>query len=139
LTPTEAPWLGALIGGEGYVRYRKAKSGIRTPKREYVYHYWRLRLELEMGEEDWVRRAAVLCRSSYRREKRKGYWHMEIEGAHAFEIVKTIRPFLYGFKAQAATVIMKAGPNLPVSIPRPFLPSIKGRKMVDREGLEPSA
>ena len=120
--------MGALLGGEGYFRYRNAKSAVTTARAKYVYHYWRLRLELEMGEEEWVKQAARLCCASYRREKQKGYWHMEVEGYRAFEIVKVIRPHLYGLKAQAADIILSTGPTLPIWKLRPFLPSLKGKR-----------
>jgi hypothetical protein len=104
LRPIEAAWLGALLGGEGYFRYRNAKSAVTTSSRKYVYHYWRFRIELGMGEEEWVREAARLCGVSYRRTKRK-YWVMTVEGSCAVAVVKAIRPYLYGCKAAAADIV----------------------------------
>ncbi len=134
----EAAWLGALLGGEGYFRYYKAKSAVTTSSKKYVYHYWRLRVELEMSEEGWVKEAARLCGVRYRRDSKGKYWLMEVEGSRAASVVKAIRPYLYGCKAAAADIILATGPNLPVKEKRPLLPSLKGKVKMDRVGLEPT-
>lgn len=92
-----------------------------------------------MGEEDYVRHVAELCGVSYRKEPRGEYWDVSLRGRRVIEVLKEIRAFLYGFKAQAADIALKIGPSLPGEHPRPILPSLKGKKMVDREGFEPSA
>lgn len=80
-----------------------------------------------MGEEEWVVEAARLCGVSYRRTRRK-YWVMTVEGSRAVAVVKAIRPYLYGFKAAAADIVLTAGPNLPIKEKRPRLPNLKGRR-----------
>ncbi len=131
----DAAWLAALQGGEGYWRYRNSKS--HPSGCEKIYRYWRLALELEMAEEAWVKRAATLMEVSYRLNQRNECWEATVEGYKAFEIVKTIQPYLYGLKAVAAAIIMNTGPTLPISAPRPELPSLKGKGKMDRGGIEP--
>jgi hypothetical protein len=83
-----------------------------------------------MGEEGWVKEAARLCGVGYKshsRDSKGRYWRMTVEGSRAASIVKAIRPYLYGCKAAAADIILKTGPNLPISHERPRLPSLKGR------------
>ena len=122
----DAAWLGALVGGEGYLWYRRVKSKVTTKKKTYVYYYWSLYLEIEMGEEEWVKRAAELFGTSYRK-KPDGYWETIATGSRAFKIVARIEPYLLGFKARAAQIIARSGPSLPAREPRPLLPSLKGR------------
>lgn len=121
---TDAAWLGGLLGGEGYFRYRRQKS-TRNFARKYTYYYWRLQLELEMGEEEWVKRVAELCEVTYRKIPNKPYWETVIAGAKALRILKSIRPHLFGLKAQAADIIIGLGANLPGEQPRPDLPVLK--------------
>jgi hypothetical protein len=90
-----------------------------------------------MAEEGWIKRAATLMEVGYWMSERNGCWETTAEGYKAFEIVKTIQPYLYGLKAVAAAIIMKAGPTLPISAPRPQLPSLKGKLKMDRGGIEP--
>lgn len=123
----EASWLGALVGGEGYLRYHKNKSRATTARWSRTYHYWGLRLEIEMAEEEWVRRAAEICGVNYHRLS-KGTWEMVASGYRALEIVKEIRPYLLGCKARAADMILSIGATLPGSSPRPKLPCVKKYK-----------
>ena len=131
----DAAWLAALHGGEGYWRYRNSKS--HPSGYAKVYRYWRLVLDLEMAEVSWIKRAATLIDVGYRFNKRNRCWETTAEGYKAFGIVKTIQPYLYGLKAQAAAIIIEKGPTLPISAPRPDLPSLKGGRKMDRGGIEP--
>jgi len=128
LRRTEAAWLGALVGGEGYLRYRRKKSKVTTKTKVYTYYYWRFQLEIEMAEEEWIKRAAELCEATYRAEPNGRYWQMVIGGSRAVRILKSIQPYLFGLKAKAADIILWIGPNLPGSIARPNLPVLKGRR-----------
>ena len=104
-----------------------------------MYRYWRLALELEMKERSWIEQASTLMGVRYRSNKKKNSWETIVEGYRAFEIVKAIRPYLYGLKAVAADIILGTGPTLPISDPRPQLPSLKGKKSVDRGGGSPTS
>ncbi len=131
----DAAWLAALHGGEGYWRYRNSKSHLSGCAK--IYRYWRLVLDLEMAEEGWIKQAATLMEISYRLNRRNECYETTVEGYRAFEIVKAIQPYLFGLKAVAAAIIMSTGPTLPISAPRPELPSLKGKNKMDRGGIEP--
>ena len=117
--------MGGLIGGEGYLRYRRSKSKVVTKSRVYTYHYWRAQIELEMAEEAWVKRTAELCEVNYRQEPNGRYWEVVVAGSRAIRVLRVIRPFLMGLKAKAADAMLRMGPNLPGNIPRPDLPGLK--------------
>ena len=131
-------WLGGLTCAEAGLRYKKVKSKIVTAKKTYTYFYWRLQLRIEMGEEDYVRRFAELCGVTYRKEPHAEYWEAIVGGRKALELLKAMRPYLYGFKAQAADIALRLGSSIPGRLSRPILPSLKGKKQMDREGIEPS-
>ena len=124
MTPIKASWLAALVGGEGTWKYRKSKS--RSPKKDY--YYWRLRIEIEMKEEEWVQRDAILFGVKHRRIPKTGAWEAAVEGYRAFSIVEQIRPHLLGMKAKGAEIILGSGPTLAITEPRPLLPNIKSRR-----------
>ena len=136
--PNRSSLVGRPARGEGYFRYRNAKSVVTTASRRYVYHYRRLSVELEMGEEEWVKEAARLCGVNCRRDSKGKYWRMAVEGSRAISVVRAIRPYLYGFKAAAADIILANPPNMPAKRQRPRLPSLKGKVKMDREGFGPS-
>lgn len=94
---------------------------------------------MEMGEEEWVKEAARLCGVNCRMDSKGKYWRMAVEGSRALSVIRAIRPYLYGFKAAAADIILANPPNLPIKKQRPRLPSLKGKVKMDREGFGPSA
>ncbi len=110
------------------MRYRRSKSVVKTVTRVYTYHYWRLQMEIEMGEEEWVRKVAELCAVSYRKVPRRESWEVVVAGSKALYILKLIRPYLLGLKAKSADIIFGLGANLPGNLPRPILPVLKRKK-----------
>jgi hypothetical protein len=52
-------------------------------------------VEIEMVEEERIRKTAEICGVNYHRLS-KGTWEVVVSGWRAFEIVKTIRPYLFG-------------------------------------------
>lgn len=130
-------WLGGLTCAEAGLRYKKVKSKVATPKKTYTYFYWRLQLRVEMGEEAYVRRFAELCGVTYRKEPHAEYWEVVLGGRKALELLKAMRPYLYGFKAQGADIALRVGSSIPGRFSRPILPSLKGKRQMDRGGIEP--
>jgi hypothetical protein len=135
----ELAWLGGLTCAEAGLRYKKVKSRITTPRKTYTYFYWRLQLRIEMGEESYVRRFAELCGVTYRKEPHVEYWEVVLGGRKALELLRAMRPYLWGLKAQGADIALRVGSSIPGMSSRPILPSLKGKKWMDREGIEPSA